>query len=341
MQPEVAQIEGGVYQGAGPRTELNRPRSPSTLMRKTKNPLGAQVKESHRDRPHPSSEIQGWGDGSKDVPELLPWPDVQPSAQPNEDCPRTQAVEELLNSDRGWGWIEEISKGLRLHPNLRPLLRSRIRFLLMRGDRVAMDFGMINVGERLLIALDTLRGDVWSCVLRDSTSPVTLLLGLDLEVLDRGIGQVGNIPIPEFIWDPLTPLDFSHVAARNLGTMPDIFAEGLIMARALVRDGILKPCGGGGPNGYPFPVPKNATKASMIVHLVRFNKQHQLKPHSFCLPSVEDFAFLVQVHSMLPPRLSMNSAYMSYVTGRLSGHESYSAKPPAGPMTKMHFVRSM
>ena len=84
-------------------------------------------------------------------------------------------MEDLLNSDRGWGWVEEISKGLRLHPNLRPLLRSRIRYLLMRGDRVAMDLGMVSVDECLLTALHAMQGDVWSCVLRDSTSPVTFL----------------------------------------------------------------------------------------------------------------------------------------------------------------------
>ena len=114
-------------------------------------------------------------------------------------------MEDLLNSDRGRGWIEEISKGPCLHPNRRPLLRSRIRFLLMRGDRVAMDLGMVHVDESFLTALDALRGDVWSCVLRDSTSPVTLLLGLDPEILNRGIGPVGNIPILEFIWDLLAP----------------------------------------------------------------------------------------------------------------------------------------
>ena len=212
-------------------------------------------------------------------------------------------MEDLLNFDRGWGWIEEISKGLCLHPNLRPLLRSRIRFLLMRGDKVAMDLGMVHVDESLLTALDALRGDVWSCVLRNSTSPVTLLLGLDPEVLNRGIGPVGNIPIHEFIWDLLAPPDFSHVAARHLGPMPDISLEGLIMARALVRDGVFKPYEGGEANGYLFPVPKNASKASMIVHLVRFNKQHTCRPHSFCLRSEEDLAFLVKIQSILPPQV--------------------------------------
>ena len=162
-------------------------------------------------------------------------------------------MEEILNSDRGWGWIEEISKGLHLRPNLRPLLRSRIPFLLLRGDSVAMDWGMVQVDECLLNALDALRGDAWSCVLKDSTSPVTLLLGLDSGVPNTGIGPAGNIPIPDFIWDLVAPLDFSHVAARDLGTMPDISPEVLIMARALVRDEVLKPCERrGGPNGFSF-----------------------------------------------------------------------------------------
>ena len=59
---------------------------------------------------------------------------------------------------------------------------------------------------------------------------------------------MGNIPIPECILDLLANLDFSHMAARDLGTMPDILLEGLIMARVVVRDGVLKPCGRRGPN---------------------------------------------------------------------------------------------
>ena len=36
----------------------------------------------------------------------------------------------------------------------------------------------------------------------------------------------------------------------------------------------------------------------MIVHLVKFNKAHSFKPTNFSLPTVEDLAFLIQVHSM-------------------------------------------
>ena len=85
---------------------------------------------------------------------------------------------------------------------------------------------------------------------RDSTSPITLLLSLDPSVLDTGLGPVGNIPIPEFLWDFLAPLDFQEVTARDLGEMPEISPEGLIMARALVRDGVLGQCAEGG--GVPW-----------------------------------------------------------------------------------------
>ena len=155
-------------------------------------------------------------------------------------------------------------------------------------------------------------------MLRDSTSPITLLLSLDPSMLDRGLGPVGNIPIPEFLWDFLAPLDFQDVTARDLGEMPEISPEGLIMARALVRDGVLRQCadGGGGPlgpNSYLFPIPKNAVKASMIVHLVRLNKCHRFDPPPFSMPSVEDLAFLIRAHTMGFLRLSLGSHCLGHL----------------------------
>ena len=61
--------------------------------------------------------------------------DVLPDAPPNDGCPRVGAVEELLDLQWGRGRIEDISKGLRLHPNLRPLLCSRIRVWLTKEAR--------------------------------------------------------------------------------------------------------------------------------------------------------------------------------------------------------------
>ena len=246
------------------------------------------------------------------------WLDVQPVAPVNDECPRERAVESLIQSERGQRWLVEISQGLRLSGSLRDLLHRRIRFLFIQGGRVARDLGMVDVDDQLIAALDSLRGDVWSCVLRDSTSPVTLLVSLDPSMLDRGLGPVGNIPIPELLWHFLAPLDFLEVTARDLGEMPEIFREGLIMARALVGDGVLRQCagGGGGPlgaNGYLFPIPKNAVKTSMIVHLVRLNKCHRFEPPRFGLPSVEDLTFLIQAHSMGLPNLSLGSPCLCHL----------------------------
>ena len=245
------------------------------------------------------------------------WLDVRPAAPVNDERPRERAVEGLIQSERGQRWQDEISQGLRLSGNLRDPLHRRIRFLFIQGGRVARDLGMVDVDDQLIAALDSPRGDVWSCVLRDSTSPVTLLLSLDPSVLDRGLGPVGNIPIPEFLWDSLAPLDFQEVTARDLGEMPEISPEGLIMARALVRDRVLRQCaeGGGpvGPNGYLFPIPKNAVKASMIVHLVRLNKCQRFGPPRFSLLSVEDLAFLIQAHSMGLPKLSLGTPCLGHL----------------------------
>ena len=78
------------------------------------------------------------------------------------------------------------------------------------------------------------------------------------------------------------------------------------MARALVQDGVLSLWEGSGKlNGYLFLVPKNATRASMIIHLVKFNRQDTHKPASFSVPTMEDLAFLLQLHHMGLHRLSL------------------------------------
>ena len=84
------------------------------------------------------------------------WPDVQPAAPVNDECPQERAVENLIQSERGHGW----SQGLRLSDGLRGLLQRRIRFLFIQGGRVATDLGMVDVDDQLIAALDSLPGDV-------------------------------------------------------------------------------------------------------------------------------------------------------------------------------------
>ena len=119
---------------------------------------------------------------------------------------------------------------------------------------------------------------------------------------------MGNIPIPEFLWDFLAPLDFQEVTARDLGEMPESPPKVLLWHALWSGMGssgsVLRGGGPLGANGYLFPIPKNAVKASMIV---RLNKCHRFEPPRFSLPSVEDLAFLIQAHSMGLPRLSSGS----------------------------------
>ena len=111
---------------------------------------------------------------------------------------------------------------------------------------MAFDISMSSFDERLLQALDVLTPEVWICIFKDTTSPITLLIGLDRSVLDRGICQIGSISIPPFIWNFLALEDFESVASRDLGSMRSMSEDGLVMARALVRDGVLSVWEGGG-----------------------------------------------------------------------------------------------
>ena len=218
----------------------------------------------------------------------------QEHAQLNLRCPRER------ESPRGQQLINNAMSGLRLLEGSRVLVRSRIRLLLM-------DISVGSFDALVLLALDVLTPEVWVCVLKDTSLLFLDFKGLEPLVLDRRIGQVGSIAIPQFIWDvPPPPPDLEVIARSELGGIPQIGPDGLRMARALVRNGILRKYSGpGSANGFLFRVPKNSEKASMIVHLVRFNKQHHFKPQSFLLPFVEDLSFLVQILGMGPQTLSL------------------------------------
>ena len=107
-----------------------------------------------------------------------------------------------------------------------------------------------------MVALDRLEPGTWAVVFKDLTSPKPELVVLSEEVLDRGIGEVGSINIPPFVWHAVVPEEFSAIASRRLQGIRPVSTDGLHMARALVRDGVLQPCDPSLPpmGGYsPFP----------------------------------------------------------------------------------------
>ena len=52
----------------------------------------------------------------------------------------------------------------------------------------------------------------------------------------------------------------------------------------------------------------------MIVHLVKFNKAHTHGPANFQLPTVEDLAYLIQIHSMNLPKLALGGDYLKFLS---------------------------
>ena len=130
---------------------------------------------------------------------------------------------------------------------------------------------MAHLDDALMADLDRLARGTWAVLFKDSTSPKPDFVVLSEEVLDRGIGEVGSINIPPFIWHAVVPEQFSTIASRRLQEIDRS------LGRASVWRGLQ--CGTGSCDhttplcpriGGCSPSPKNREKASMIVHFGEF-----------------------------------------------------------------------
>ena len=146
-----------------------------------------------------------------------------------------------------------------------------------------------------LSSLDS--GGVWESLLHDSTSPKLLMQHIWEEVLRRGLGVVGNIPIPADIWERYVRESFASVASRHFSGAGPPSDEAVVMLHALRRRNLLFPLppGSPGPNGGWFAIPKTLDKCSLIVNLVPVNREMPEKPQKFLLMLVEVLALLAQV----------------------------------------------
>ena len=70
------------------------------------------------------------------------------------------------------------------------------------------------------------------------------------------------------------PGNFGELSRRSFFSLSPVTGQSAILARALVRQGVPRPChaDGLGPNGSLFAIPKNSEKASCICKMVLFNK---------------------------------------------------------------------
>ena len=95
------------------------------------------------------------------------------------------------------------------------------------------------------------------------------------EVLRRGLGVVGHIPIPADIWESYVPESFASVASRHFSGVGPPSDEVVVMLHALrsQNSSFPHPPGSPGLNGGVFAIPKTLDKCSMIVNLVPVNRE--------------------------------------------------------------------
>ena len=94
------------------------------------------------------------------------------------------------------------------------------------------------------------------------------------------------------------PGNFGELSRRSFSSLSPVTGQCAILARALVEQGVLRPCraDGLGPNGSLFAIPKNSEKASCICNMVLFNKAQGGGSPPLQLSSVELVALLQVVH---------------------------------------------
>ena len=162
------------------------------------------------------------------------------------------------------------------------------------GMEAARDLWQRDFLPLITAALSSLDSGVWEALLHDSTLPKLLMQSIWEEVLRRGLGVVGNIPIPADIWQRYMPETFASLASRHFSAVGPPLDEAVVMLHALHGQNLLFPLPPGSPglNGGVFAIPKTLDPCSLIVNLVPVNREMPEKPEKFSLQSVEVVALL-------------------------------------------------
>ena len=123
------------------------------------------------------------------------------------------------------------------------------------------------------------------------------------EILRKGLGEMGNCPIPRELWDELVP---AGLPERLRGVrLPEgkgyPSPETEVMLEVLKGQGVLAEVQRqqgeqGGPNYTPFVIPKNDIKASMILDCTPGNTADPDPPPHFILASWTALGGWLQVY---------------------------------------------
>ena len=150
--------------------------------------------------------------------------------------------------------------------------------------------------------LEGIEEEKWPSLLHDNTSPLPRASKVSSDLVQRGIGDVGRVVIPDCVWDATVPPSFSMTAdlpGTNIKPMSTHAQDMLKAMRAANASLFQVSRSGRSPNGWAFVVPKNNLKCSWIFHLVQVNGRMRGKPPSFYLPTMEDMGYLMQTHCVL------------------------------------------
>ena len=138
---------------------------------------------------------------------------------------------ERLHCGEWDAWLRDLRACLpRAPPGL--LERRLIRFL-DGGMEAARDLWQPDFLPLIATAVSSLHSGVWESLLHDSTSPKLLMQRIREEVLSRGLGSVGHIPIPADVSERYVPKSFASVVSRHFSGVRPPSDEAVVMLHAL------------------------------------------------------------------------------------------------------------
>ena len=173
------------------------------------------------------------------------------------------------------------------------LLVHRLWIVLLRWTSVCEDFKLDEPMAVCLMAVRCLSPDAWESLNHLSTSPKPKLARVTPEILAAGIGEVGCYQMTEREWDENVPPRFLRfMEIFDLREMPKgngrVRKPVLGMTDAIRRTGVLHDEDPSmTPTCFPFVIPKNSVKCSLILSCVGIHEGLPLKPPKFSLASWE------------------------------------------------------
>ena len=241
-------------------------------------------------------------------------------------------VEGEARSDPGWPAVArclaELSRvALWLAPKLIvDLLRllGRCTVLAERVFAAAEDWGTGEIITRFLGVLGEMTEDAFESLAHLDTSPRTKKATISDEILRKGLGEMGECPIPRELSAELVPanlperlrgvqlLEGKGYPSPETEVMMEALNDQGVFAEVRVRQGEW-----GGPNGTPFVIPKNYIKASMIMDCTPGNAADPEPPPHFILVSWTALGEWLQVYGgggdLCMTHLDLSNAFWSFL----------------------------